>query len=220
MTVELERFKERLQTEPLTFAVLGPIGVGKTTFSVALGEKLGVPVFEERFMENNFLPRFYENPPEFSFRTQLKFLINTSDQLMEEKQKPAKSIIRDAGNEMNGIYARTHHAVGWMGHAELKEYEILFKIFNDRVSIKPPDLYFLLDAGLPKLRERIVERGRPFEMKILSDYPFYLSELRKAVRNFASSQKEANVIYVNANKDNFVDEIHINGLIEKIKRNI
>ncbi len=52
MTTEL---KERLLDRPVTFAVLGPLGVGKSTFSEVLGSKLGIPVIEERYMKTPIL---------------------------------------------------------------------------------------------------------------------------------------------------------------------
>ena len=222
MTAEL---KEALLNKPVTFAVLGPVGVGKSTFSEVLGSELGIPVVEEKYMNNPHLIPFYENPSKYSFLSQMTFLYNTTGQLVERGWEiKQKSVLIDAGNEMNLLYAKTHLAIGWMTKAQFRVYEDDFDALHSMSIIKRPDIFFCLDAELPVLTRRIRKRietkkeERSFEEKILSEYPYYLSELRFQVGQFRNGSK--NAIYVDANNDNFIDKIHIDGLMEKIKRNL
>ena len=45
----------------------GNIGAGKTTLSNRLSDFWNVPVLLEKFMENPFLPKFYEQPERYGF---------------------------------------------------------------------------------------------------------------------------------------------------------
>lgn len=207
-------FRERLTKEPKTIGLLGPIGSGKSTLSKALSENLGIERVEENFPENPFLKSFYENPAEFSFRSQLWFLKSTIDQI--SSLPSGKSRIFDPANEMNYLFAKTHLDMGWMSQHEFDLYTEIYMIFKQKSHIKNPDLYLCLHTNMDTLTRRIKERGRPYEMLMLKNYPEYLSKLSRNVNGFMSG----NVIFVDTNNDNSTDQTHVDGLIEKIKRNI
>lgn len=57
-------------------AIEGVIGAGKTTLAQMLSEKLGARLVLERFEENPFLPKFYEDPEHYAFQTQIFFLLS------------------------------------------------------------------------------------------------------------------------------------------------
>jgi deoxyguanosine kinase len=211
MTVEL---KEKLACKSVILAVLGATGVGKTTFSGVLASELDIPVIDEKYPENPFLEKFYKDPFKYSFPSQLKFLINASDQLMEEKNLANISSIRDAGNDMNRLYAKTHYEIGWMKKAEYDMYEDIFEILDTHSSVRHPDVILCLFAEPSVIVERIVKRGRPFELKMLKECPRYFSKLNSQVLEYSRGLK--NSILIDASDDNFIDNIHTNNLIENI----
>lgn len=211
MTTE---FKERLIAEPKTIGILGPIGSGKTTLSKMLSEKLGVQRVEENFPQNPFLENFYKSPGEYSFRSQLWFLKSTIDQLSALPKNT--SLILDPTNEMNYQFAKTHRDMGWMSQHEFNLYTEIYSIFEEKGQIKKPDLYIVLHADMDVLVPRIRARGRPAEMLMLDNYPIYLLKLSRNVNSFISG----NFIFLNTSKSNSLDEVHVDGIIEKIKRNI
>jgi deoxyguanosine kinase len=211
MSIEL---KEKLAHEPVIFAVLGATGVGKTTFSGVLASELGIPLVDEKYPENPFLEKFYKDPFKYSFQSQLKFLINASDQLMEEKTLANTGSIRDAGNDMNRLYAKTHYEIGWMKKAEYDMYEDIYEILDTHSSVRHPDVILCLFAEPSVIVERIIKRGRPFELKMLKECPRYFSKLNSQVIEYGSGLN--NSILIDASNDNFIDNTHINNLIEKI----
>lgn len=217
-------WRERLAESPVIIEILGRIGVGKSTLATGLGRKLGMVHIEENFPLNPFLKRFYDDPVRWSFHSQVWFLQKKITQLKNLDQSVSYFI--DPGLKMDWIFAKTLARIGYMSKPEINTYEDLFETLIGEERIRKPSLFLLLDAKLPVIRERIIKRGRPFELKMLKEYPDYLSELHEVIGEFVSSQKSGNVlhgsdvIYVNTSQDNFIDKIHIDALAGKIKRKL
>lgn len=210
----LPEFRERLIKEPVTIGILGPIGSGKTTLSGILAEKLNVYCVEENFPQNPFLENFYGAPAEYSFRSQLWFLKSTIDQL---SMLPADtSLILDPTNEMNYLFAKTHLDMGWMSQHEFNLYTEVYSIFEEKGHIKKPDLYVILHTDMDVLVPRIRARARPSEMLMLNNYPIYLLKLSRNVNAFMAG----NTISIDTSSPKSLDNIHVDEIIEKIKRNI
>ena len=56
-------------------AIEGTIGVGKTSLSKLISEKYNAKLVLEKFEDNPFLSRFYEDRSNYAFQTQLWFLM-------------------------------------------------------------------------------------------------------------------------------------------------
>src|SRR5208283_1855017 len=64
----------------------GPIGVGKTSLTSLLAEKLGAQLILERAEDNPFLADFYNDPERYRFQTQMFFLLSRFSQQREMTQ--------------------------------------------------------------------------------------------------------------------------------------
>ena len=62
-------------------AVEGNIGAGKTTLSRMIAQHYNSRLILEEFVDNNFLPKFYNNPERFAFPLELSFLADRYKQL-------------------------------------------------------------------------------------------------------------------------------------------
>ena len=71
-----------------SLAIEGGIGAGKTTFATWLSKDLGAELMLERFEENPFLEKFYENPEAHAFSVELSFLADRYKQMQGRHQKP------------------------------------------------------------------------------------------------------------------------------------
>lgn len=209
--------KERLTEQPITFGVLGPIGAGKSTISKLLGERLGVPVIEERFSENPFLENFYANPKEWSYKSQTWFLTEKIKQLSELDF--SRSQIIDPALEMDLIYAQTLHKIGFMEQREFNLYKDTFDGIYDYLKeegkIKKPDIFLVVNAPSSVLEKRIRERGRPYELVMLRKYPSYLANLKRNVEMFKGCQ-----VCIDAKDDSFTNQGNVSKLVEEIRKKL
>ena len=63
-------------------AIEGNIGSGKTSLSKQISADFNTKLMLERFIDNPFLPKFYENPRDFAFKLEYPsstFLSNDND---------------------------------------------------------------------------------------------------------------------------------------------
>ena len=64
-----------MKTDLRYIAIEGVIGAGKTSLTRLLHDRLGGRLILEKFEENPFLARFYQDPERYSFPTQIFFLL-------------------------------------------------------------------------------------------------------------------------------------------------
>jgi len=159
--------------------VEGPIGVGKTSLCSRLSESLGFSRLLERPGENPFLERFYADPTRFSLATQLHFLFQLSDFLVDKDPLFAK---------MN---------------LDPDEYELYMQVYQ-RVAVQAPtpDLVIYLQAPAKVLEDRISRRGVPFEQVMSRDY---LERVNDMYVNHFMHYTGAPLLTINAESINFVD---------------
>jgi len=185
---------ERIQRFGLTIGMVGCLASGKTTLAAELGRRWGLKPVEENYPENPFLARFYENPSEFSFKSQVFFLTSKVEQLLRV-EKSSVSLI-DPSLTMDFIYAKTHHKMGWMNDGEWNLYQNLFNTLSQKENLRYPDMHIVVLADQQDLQKRIVERDRPYEMWILKNYPEYLAKLSDSVEEWSKEKHKDTFIFI------------------------
>jgi deoxyadenosine/deoxycytidine kinase len=65
-------------------AIEGNIGAGKTTLATRMSEDFNAKLILERFEDNSFLPKFYENPGNYAFPLEMSFLADRYQQLKDK----------------------------------------------------------------------------------------------------------------------------------------
>lgn len=191
--------------------VEGPIGVGKTSLSNLLAERLRARRVLERFEENPFLSSFYEDRQKYAFQTQIFFLLSRFRQQQELFQQDLFSAVTvsDYLFDKDRIFAcltlDTH---------ELSLYDRVFEALGPRVT--KPDLVIYLQARLDVLLHRIKKRGREFERKFDAGY---LEELVHAYNDFFAHYSETPLLVVNTSDIDFVNnEVDREGLMAAIQK--
>lgn len=144
----------------------GNIGVGKTTLAKKLAKDLNGRLILERFAENPFLPKFYENPSRWAFPCELSFLADRYYQLKNELLQPTifdNYIISDYYFIKSLIFSKET--------LQNDEYRLFCQLFEIIYSQIPrPDIFVYLHASVSKLQRQIKKRGRYYEQNISNEY--------------------------------------------------
>jgi len=171
-----------------------------------LSEKLGARLVLERFEENPFLPKFYEDPEHYAFQTQIFFLLSRYKQQQELFQADLfhNFLISDYIFEKDKIFAYLT-----LADEELKLYETLLAAIER--TIPTPDLVVYLQCSTERLLSNIRQRGRKMEEKMSEEY---IKDLNEAYNYFFFRYKATPLLIVKAteidfvnNKDDFEDLI-------------
>ena len=156
-------------------AIAGNIGVGKSTLTALLSERLNWEPFFEAVNDNPYLADFYEDMQRWSFHSQIYFLshrLRHHWQLLER----ANSVVQDRTvYEDAEIFARNLYRQGLMTERNYSSYHELYEVVTTVLS--PPDLVVYLRASVSTLQKRIRSRGRHYEQNISTVYLEQLNEL-------------------------------------------
>lgn len=152
-------------------AVEGLIGAGKTTLAKRLAMEWNGSLVLEAFEENPFLPRFYADPVRHAFAVELSFLAQRYHQIKHigEGNLFQPLVVADYSIGKSLIFASVT-----LLPDELALFRDLYAIIY-RGSPKP-DLILYLHVPIEVVRQRIKERGRPYEQNIEIRY---LEELQE-----------------------------------------
>ena len=156
-------------------AIAGNIGVGKSTLTTLMTQKLGWDPFFEAVEENPYLADFYKDMSRWSFHSQAFFLSRRLQQHYELLQR-ADSVLQDRSvYEDAEVFARNLYRQGNMSQRDWQTYYDLYTILSQLLT--PPHLVVYLKASVPTLIRRIEQRGREYERTISADYLTALNEL-------------------------------------------
>ncbi|RPI17653.1 MAG: deoxynucleoside kinase [Ignavibacteriae bacterium] len=189
---------ENIKSTPLSYiAIEGAIGAGKTSVAGMLAARLNAKLILEKFEDNPYLEKFYQNPQEYAFRTQIFFLLERYHQMQQLNQKDLfeSFIISDYIFEKDKIFAYMN-----LNDEELKTYELLVQ--NLDRNIVQPDLVIYLQSSVERLMRNIRLRNRAIEKDITESY---IDDLNDAYNYFFSRYKSTKVMIVNCEEADFVN---------------
>lgn len=177
--------------------VEGPIGVGKSSLTNILAERLQARRVMEVVEENPFLASFYTDRNKYAFQTQMFFLLSRFKQQQELFQQDlfAAVTVSDYLFAKDRIFAALT-----LDPNELALYERVFDEIGPRVT--KPDLVIYLQARLDVLLGRIKKRAREFERKFDQEY---LDSLCRAYNDFFFHYNETPLLVVNTSDIDFVN---------------
>jgi deoxyadenosine/deoxycytidine kinase len=178
-------------------AIEGVIGAGKTTLAKMLSERLNAKLVLERFEENPFLPKFYEDPEHYAFQTQIFFLLSRYKQQQELFQGDLfhNFLVSDYIFDKDKIFAYLT-----LQDDELKLYETLIGTIEK--NIPTPDLVVYLQSSVDRLMSNIKMRGRSYEENMADEY---IKDLNEAYNYFFFRYKSAPLLIINSTEIDFVN---------------
>lgn len=180
----------------------GNIGAGKTTLATRIADEFNARLILERFADNPFLPKFYNEPEKYSFPLELSFLASRYKQLKEElvPQDLFKSFtIADYYFMKSLVFASST--------LEGDEYNLYRQIFYIIYgSLPKPDIFVYLHLSPERLMINISKRGRSFEKNINVEY---LRKIQESYFSFFRQNPDNKYVIIDVNNLDFVaDESH------------
>jgi deoxyadenosine/deoxycytidine kinase len=184
------------QTEIRHIAIEGVIGAGKTTLAQFLSQRLSAKLVLEKFEENPFLPKFYEDSQRYAFQTQMFFLLSRYKQQQDLIQADLfhRFLVTDYIFEKDKIFAYLN-----LEDDELRLYETLITAIERNVPT--PDLVVYIQSSVSRLMTNIQKRGRTMERNMSEQY---IKDLNEAYNYFFFRYKAAPLLIVNASSIDFV----------------
>jgi 2-amino-4-hydroxy-6-hydroxymethyldihydropteridine diphosphokinase len=204
-TSEISVISDKLKRPiPLTekynyIAIEGNIGAGKTTLSKMMSDEFNAKVVLERFADNPFLPKFYEDEERYAFPLEMSFLADRYQQLTDDLAQFdlfKNLIVSDYYIFKSLIFAQvTLHKDEYLLYRKM--FDLMYK------EITKPDLYVYLYQNTDRLIKNIQKRGREYEQNIGSEY---LDKIHNGYSNFIKTQQDLNTLIIDVSELDFVNK--------------
>ncbi|SDR67300.1 2-amino-4-hydroxy-6-hydroxymethyldihydropteridinediphosphokinase [Gillisia sp. Hel1_33_143] len=179
-------------------AIEGNIGAGKTSLSTMISEDFNAKLILERFKDNPFLPKFYEDQHRYAFPLEMSFLADRYQQLSDDLAQ--YDLFTDFVVSDYDVFKSLIFAKITLAEDEYALYNKLFGIMYKE--LVKPDLYVYLYQNTDRLLENIKKRGRDYEQNIQPDY---LMEINQSYLAFIKSQTNIKVKVIDISDYDFVN---------------
>ena len=181
-------------------AIEGNIGAGKTSLTHMLSDDYSAKMVLERFADNPFLPKFYEDKDRFAFPLEMSFLADRYQQLSDDLAQFdlfKNFIVSDYYIFKSLIFAQVT-----LQKEEFKLYRRMFDIMYKEIT--KPDVYVYLYQNTERLMENIKKRGRSYEQNI---DPNYLDQIHEGYLNYIKTQRDLNTLIIDVSDLDFVNRV-------------
>ena len=198
---------------PYNYIVIeGCIGAGKTTLAKMLAADFNAELVLERFAENPFLPKFYNDPGHYALPVEMTFLMDRYQQL--KGLLSARDMFTDF---VIGDYFIDKCVIFSKNNLSDDEYNLYKNVFDTISSFLPkPDLLLYLYNDTEHLLRNIAHRGREYEKNITAEY---LSNIQASYINYFNLHNHIPILLVETSKMDFVanhnDYERIKALVEQ-----
>jgi len=199
--VQIQKLVSPLRAIPLEqynyIAIEGNIGAGKTTLSLKIADDFNAKTVLERFADNPFLPKFYEDQTRFAFPLEMSFLADRYQQIADDLAQ--FDLFKDFIVADYHIFKSLIFAKITLAEDEYRLYRNLFTIIYKEMP--KPDLYIYLYQNTQRLLQNIKKRGRSYEQDIQEEY---LEKINTGYLEYIKSQQDLNVLIIDVSDLDFV----------------
>ncbi|TYB78355.1 2-amino-4-hydroxy-6-hydroxymethyldihydropteridine diphosphokinase [Bizionia myxarmorum] len=179
-------------------AIEGNIGAGKTSLATMISNDFNAKLILERFADNAFLPKFYEDAKRYAFTLEMSFLADRYQQISDDLSQ--LDLFKDFIVSDYDIYKSLIFSKITLPEDEFNLYRRLFHLMYK--DIAKPELYIYLYQNTQRLQENIKKRGRDYEQNIEDDY---LDKINAGYLNFLKNQEELKVKIIDISNRDFVN---------------
>ena len=175
----------------------GNIGAGKTSLAHLIAEEFNAKLVLERFADNPFLPKFYEDMERYAFPLEMSFLADRYQRLQDDIGQ--FDLFKDFVVSDYDVFKSLIFAQVTLQEDEYKLYKKVFDImYRD---LPKPGLYVYLYQNTERLLDNIKKRGRDYEQKIPAEY---LNKINKGYLQFIKAQSHFNVKVIDISDKDFI----------------
>ena len=179
-------------------AIEGNIGAGKTTLTNKIADDFNAKTVLERFADNPFLPKFYEDQNRYAFPLEMSFLADRYQQITDDLDQ--FDLFKDFIVADYHVFKSLIFSKITLAEEEFRLYSNLFDIMYRQ--IPKPDLYIYLYQNTERLLSNIKKRGREYEQHIEADY---LDKINRGYLEYIKNQRDLNVLIIDASDLDFVN---------------
>jgi len=179
-------------------AIEGNIGAGKTSLATKIAHDFNAKLILERFADNPFLPKFYEEPKRYAFTLEMSFLADRYQQISDDLTQ--LDLFKDFIVSDYDIYKSLIFSKITLPEDEFKLYRRLFYLMYK--DIAKPERYIYLHQSTERLQENIKRRGRDYEQNIDGDY---LEKINTGYLEFLKNQTELKVKIIDISGRDFMN---------------
>ncbi len=191
--------REALFSQLHFMSIEGNIGAGKTTLANKMAEDFNAKLVLERFADNPFLPKFYEDQSRYAFPLEMSFLADRYQQFTEDTSQFdlfKNFMISDYDIFKSLIFAKIT--------LQPEEFNLYRKVFGFMYKeVIKPKLFIYLYQSTDRLLENIKKRGRTYERNIGVEY---LEKINRGYFDFIKSFPEQNNLVIDISDLDFVEE--------------
>ncbi len=178
-------------------AIEGNIGAGKTSLATKIATDFNAKLILERFKDNPFLPKFYQDQSRYAFPLEMSFLADRYQQLLEDITQFdlfKECVVADYDAYKSLIFAKVT-----LAEEEFNLYKKLFNLMHKELA--KPDVYVYLYQNTDRLIENIQKRGRKYEKGIP---PEYLNKINAGYLEYIKTQPQEKVKIIDVSGMDFV----------------
>jgi len=197
-------------------AIAGNIGVGKSSLTSLLAERLGWEPFFEPVEDNPYLADFYKDMRGWSFHSQMFFLSSRLRHHKAALERTGSSILDRSIYEDAAVFARTLYQEEFLSERDWLLYNQFYGVLA--TLLPPPNLVIYLQASVPTLMRRIAERGRDFERAIDANY---LGQLNERYEEWVATFNLCPVLTVATDNLDFVHRpAHLDQIAQRVQERL
>ena len=178
-------------------AIEGNIGAGKTSLATKIAHDFNAKLILERFADNAFLPKFYEDAQRYAFTLEMSFLADRYQQISDDLAQ--LDLFKDFIVSDYDVFKSLIFSKITLPKDEFNLYRKLFHLMYK--DIAKPELYVYLYQNIERLQQNIKKRGRDYEQDIEDEY---LEKIDAGYFEFLKTQTNFNVKIIDISDKDFV----------------
>lgn len=179
-------------------AIEGNIGAGKTSLATKIAHEFNAKLILERFADNPFLPKFYEDANRYAFTLEMSFLADRYQQISDDLSQ--LDLFKDFIVSDYDVFKSLIFSKITLAEDEFNLYRKLFYLMYK--DIAKPELYVYLYQNTERLQQNIKKRGRDYEQNIADDY---LEKINAGYLEFLKTQTDFNVKIIDISDRDFIE---------------